>query len=84
MAHFAQSFKQPTLAFQEITNIHFDVFLLYKDHGINSLQTYVDKMAISAICGSLWGDNHAIVCLTNDLQRLIYVWAKTLCDIFID
>jgi hypothetical protein len=37
MAHFARSFKQPTLAFQEIINIHFDVSLLYKDHAINSL-----------------------------------------------
>jgi hypothetical protein len=78
MAHFARSFKQPTLSFQEIIIIHFDVSLLYKDHGISSLQTYVDKVAISAICGSLWGDNHAIFCLTNDLQRPIYVWAKKL------
>jgi hypothetical protein len=78
MAHFAQSFKQPTLAFQEIINIHFDVSLLYKDHGINSLQTYVDKMAISAICGSLWSDKHTIFCLTNDLQRPIYNWSKNI------
>jgi hypothetical protein len=51
MAHFAQLFQQTILAFQEIINIHFDVSLLYEDHGINSLQTYVDKMAISAKCG---------------------------------
>jgi hypothetical protein len=54
MAHFAQSLQQPTLAFQEIINIHFDASLLYEDHGIHSLQTYVDKMAISAkygVCG---------------------------------
>jgi len=37
MAHFAQSFQQPTFAFQEIINIRFDVFLLYEDHGIHSL-----------------------------------------------
>jgi hypothetical protein len=67
MAHFAQSFQQPTLAFQEIINIHFDVFLLYEDHGIHYLQTYVDKMAISAKCGGLWGDNRAIYCLANYL-----------------
>jgi hypothetical protein len=67
MAHFAQSLQQPTLAFQEIINIHFDVFLLHEDHGIHSLQTYVDKMAISAKYGGLWGDNHAIFCLANYL-----------------
>jgi hypothetical protein len=67
MAHFAQSFQQPTLAFQEIINIHFDDSLLYKDHGIHSLQTCVDKMAISAKCGGLWGDNRAIFCLENYL-----------------
>jgi hypothetical protein len=53
MAHFAQSLQQPTHAFQEIINIHFDAFLIYKDHGIHSLQTYVDKMAISAKYGGL-------------------------------
>jgi hypothetical protein len=54
MAHFAQSLQQPTPIFHEIINIHFDASLLYKDHSIHSLQTYVDKMAISAIvrvCG---------------------------------
>jgi hypothetical protein len=35
----------------KIIIIHFDDSLLYKDHGIHSLQTYVDKMAISAKCG---------------------------------
>jgi len=53
MAHFAQLFQQTILAFQETINIHFDVSLLYEDHGINSLQTCVDKMAISAKCGGL-------------------------------
>jgi hypothetical protein len=66
MAHFTQSLQQPTLAFQEIINIHFDASLLYKDHGIHSLQTYVDKLDISAKYG-LWGDNHAIFCLENYL-----------------
>jgi hypothetical protein len=67
MAHFAQSLQQPALAFQEIINIHFDVFLLHEDHGIHSLQTYVDKMAINAKYGGLWGDNPAIFCLANYL-----------------
>jgi hypothetical protein len=47
--------------------IHFDDFLLYEDHGIHSLQTYVDKMAISAKCGGLWDDSHAIMFLANYL-----------------
>jgi hypothetical protein len=51
MAHFAQSFQQPTITFHEIDNIHFDASLLYKDRGIHSLQIYVDKMAINAIVG---------------------------------
>jgi hypothetical protein len=52
MAHFAQSLQQPTPTFHEIINIHFDVSLLYKDHGIHSLQVCVDKMAINAIVGA--------------------------------
>jgi hypothetical protein len=67
MAHFAQSLQQPTLAFQEIINIHFDASVLYEDHGIHSLQTYVDKIDISAKYGGLWGDNCAIFCLANYL-----------------
>jgi hypothetical protein len=63
VVHFAQSFQQPTLAFQEIINIDFDAFLLYEDHGIHSLQTYVDKMDISVKYGGLGGDNRAIFCL---------------------
>jgi hypothetical protein len=69
LAHFAQSLQQPIHTFQEIINIHFDVSLIYEDHGIHSLQTYVDKMAISAKYGGLW----AIFCLENYLQRPIYV-----------
>ncbi len=61
-----------------IINIYFDVSLLYEDHGIDSLQTYVDKMAISAKCGGLWDDNGAIFCLANYLQRPIYVWSKNI------
>jgi hypothetical protein len=76
MAHFAQSLQQPTLTFQEIINIHFDASLLHKDHGIHSLQTYVDKMPITAKYGGLWGDNHAVFCLANYLRRPIYVWLK--------
>ncbi len=78
MAHFAQLFHQNILAFQEIINIHFDVSLLNEDHGIDSLRTYVDKMAIRAKCGGLWDDNGAIFCLANYLQRLIYVWLKNI------
>ncbi len=54
-AHFAQSLQQHVLAFQEIINIHFDVSLLYEHHGMYSLQTYVDKMAISAKHGGFVG-----------------------------
>jgi len=78
MAYFAQLFQQTILAFQEIINIHFDVSLLYEDHGIDSLQTYVDNMAISAKCGGLWGDNGAIFSLANYLPRPIYVWSKNI------
>jgi hypothetical protein len=40
MTHFAQSLQQlinPRI--QELIDIHFNVYLLYEDHGINSLQT---------------------------------------------
>jgi hypothetical protein len=83
MAHFAQSVQQPTLAFQEIINIHFDASLLYKNQGIRSLQTYVDKMPISAKYGGLWGDNCAIFYLANYLRRPIYVWSKRNCMIWV-
>jgi hypothetical protein len=63
MAHFAQSLQQPTPTCHKIINIHFDVSLLFKDHGIHSLQTYVDKMDISVKYGGLGGDNRAIFCL---------------------
>jgi hypothetical protein len=78
MAHFAQLFQQNILAFQEINNIHFDVSLLNEDHGIDSLETYVDKMAANAKYGGLWDDNGAIFCLANYLQRPIYVWSKNI------
>jgi len=81
MAHFAQSLQWPTHAFQEIINIHFDVSLIYKDHGIHSLQTYVDKMTISAKYGGLWGDNHAKFCLENYSWISIYVRSKKNCVI---
>jgi len=49
MTHFAQSLQQPiNPQIQEFINIHFNVSLLYEDHGINSLQTYIQKMNISA------------------------------------
>jgi hypothetical protein len=44
MTHFAQSFQQPTNPqIQELIDIHLNVFLLYEDHGINYLQTYIKK-----------------------------------------
>jgi hypothetical protein len=33
---------------QELIHIHFNVSLLYEDNGINSLQTYIQKMNINA------------------------------------
>ncbi len=66
---------------QELIDIHFNVYLLYEGHGINSLQTYIQKMNISANFGGLWGDNHAIFCLANYLHRPIHVWSKEHCVI---
>jgi len=49
MTHFAQSLQQPiNPQIQKLIDIHFNVSLLYADHGINSLQTYFQKMGISA------------------------------------
>jgi hypothetical protein len=64
-----------------LIDIHFNVSLLYVDHHINSLQTYIQKMSINANFGGLWGDNHAIFCLENYLHRPIHVWSKTNCVI---
>jgi hypothetical protein len=48
MTHFAQSLQQPiNPQFQELIDIHFDIFLLYEDHGKNSLQTYIQKININ-------------------------------------
>jgi hypothetical protein len=81
MTHFAQSLQQPINSqIQELIDIHFNVSLLYEDHGINVLQTYIQKVNISANLGGLWGDNLAIVCLANYLHRPIHVWSKILCD----
>jgi hypothetical protein len=42
MTLFAQSLQQPiNPQIQELIDIHFIVFLLYEDHGINSLQNYI-------------------------------------------
>jgi hypothetical protein len=61
MTHFAQSLQQPiNPQIQILINIHFNVFLLYESHAINSLQTYIQKMSISANPRGLWGDNCAI------------------------
>jgi hypothetical protein len=59
-------------------------FLLYENHGINFLQTYIQKMCISANSRGLWGDNHAIFCLANYSHRPIHVWSKKLCDMFLN
>jgi len=64
-----------------LIDIHFNIFLLYEDHDINSLQTYIQKMSISANSRGLWGDNHAIFCLANYLHRPIHVWSKKNCVI---
>jgi hypothetical protein len=61
MTHFAQSLQQPiNPQIQELIDIHFNVLLLYEDHGIKFLQTYIQKMSISANYGGLWDDNCAI------------------------
>jgi hypothetical protein len=38
-------------------------------------------MAISAKCGGLWDDSHAIMVLANYLSMSIYVWSKKHCVI---
>jgi hypothetical protein len=74
MTHFAQSLQQPiNPQIQELIDIHFNVSLLYENYGINSLQTYIQKMNISANFRGLWDDNRAIFCLANYLHRPIYV-----------
>jgi hypothetical protein len=57
------------------------IFILMLHYTIDSLQTYVDKMTICAKCRGLWGDNHAIFCLTHYLWKHIYVWSKKHCVI---
>ncbi len=82
MNHFAQSLQQPiNPQIQELIDIHFNVSLLYEDHSIKSLQTYIQKMSINANFGGLWGDNCAIFSLANYLHRPIHVWAKKKCYI---
>jgi hypothetical protein len=77
MNHFAQFVQQPiNPQIQILIDICFNVYLLYEDHGINSLQTYIQKMNISANSRGLWGDNRAIFCLANYLHRPIHVWSK--------
>jgi hypothetical protein len=54
MTHFAQSLQEPiNPQIHELIGIHFNVFLLYEDHGINTLQTYIQKMSISVNSGGL-------------------------------
>jgi hypothetical protein len=49
MNHFAQFVQQPiNPKIQELIEIHFNVYLLYEDHSINSLQTHIQKMSINA------------------------------------
>ncbi len=82
MTHFAQSLQQPiNPQIQELIDIQFNVFSLYEDHGINSLQTYIQKISTSANSRGLWGDNCAVFCLANYLHRPIHVWSKNSCVI---
>jgi hypothetical protein len=82
MTHFAQSLQQPiNPQIQKLIDIHFNVPLLYEDHGIKFLQTYIQKMSISVNYGGLWGDNCAIFFLANYLHRPIHVWSKKHCVI---
>jgi hypothetical protein len=82
MTHFAQSFQQPIKPqIQELIDIDFNVSLLYEDHGINSLQIYIQKMSIRANSRGLWSDNCAIFCLVDYLHRTIHVWSKNICVI---
>jgi hypothetical protein len=61
MTHFAQSLQQPiNPQIQELIDIHFNVSLLYEDHGISFLQNYIQKMSINANFGGLWGDNRVL------------------------
>jgi hypothetical protein len=77
MTHFAQSLQQPIKPqIQELINIQFNVSLLYEDHDINFLQTYVQKMNTSANYRGLLGDNCAIFCLEFFICKPIYVWSK--------
>ncbi len=69
---------------QKLIYIHFNFFLLYEDHGIIFLQTYIQKMCISANSRGLWGDNHAIFCLANYSHRPIHVWSKTIMRYFLN
>jgi hypothetical protein len=68
-------------------DIHFNVSFLYEDHGICFLQTYVEKMAISAKFKGLWLENCAICCLANycigpplgsicDQKQIVYYVSK--------
>jgi hypothetical protein len=84
MTHFAQSLQQPiNPQIQELIDIHFNVFLFYEDHGINFLQTYIQKLSISANLRGLWCDNRAIFCLANYLHRPIDVFETKLCDMLL-
>jgi hypothetical protein len=50
MTHFAQSLQQPiNPQIQEMIDNHFNVFSLYENHGIHSLQTYIQKMSVSLV-----------------------------------
>jgi hypothetical protein len=72
MTHFAQSLQQPiNPQIQELINMHFNVSLLYEDHGVIFLQNYIKKLSINANSKGLWGDNRAIFCLENYLHRPI-------------
>jgi hypothetical protein len=69
MTHFAQSFQQPiNPQIQELIDIHFNVSLLYEDHGINPLQTYIKKMNISAIL-----EVYGVIIVQYFVWQIIYI-----------
>jgi hypothetical protein len=69
MTHFAQSLQQPiNPQIQELINIHFNVSLLYEDHGINLLQNYIKKMSISANFGGL-----RVIIVPYFIWQIIYI-----------
>jgi hypothetical protein len=50
MTHFAQSLQQPiNPQIQEMIDTYFNVSLVYENHDISFVQTYIQKMNISLV-----------------------------------